>query len=105
MRFLAPLLALVFLLPPGLAAQGGTGVVEGTVATATGATLGSVRVAVLSAADSSVAGAQTTSINGRFRITGLRPGRYRVAASLVGFNPYTGPVVTITAASPTVNAG
>jgi outer membrane receptor protein involved in Fe transport len=105
MRFLAPLLALAFLLPPGLAAQGGAGVVEGTVVSPTGVTLGTVRVAVLSAADSSVAGAQTTGTNGRFRITGLRPGRYRVAATLVGFNPYTGPVVTITAASPTVDAG
>jgi hypothetical protein len=101
------LLLVLLLSPCVLRAQAapGTGVVEGTVVSAGGAPLEGVQVGVRSAADSSVVSAQSTSADGRFRITGLQPGQYRLEATLVGFTPYSGPVLTVTAAAPTVNVG
>jgi hypothetical protein len=80
-------------------------VVEGTIVSISGAPLANVKVGVLSVPDSTVAGTQTTGANGRFRVSGLAAGRYRVAASLVGYTAYVGPRITITASTPRVDAG
>lgn len=104
MRMMTAALALLLSLPLSLAAQGGAGVVQGVVVSSTGAPLAGVRVAALRA-DSSIAGAETSAENGRFSIRGLSAGQYRLAATLVGYAPYSGPALTVSTASSSVDAG
>ncbi|CAN5658254.1 TonB-dependent receptor [soil metagenome] len=81
--------------PPGArmgqgAAQMPSGEVRGSVQDATTLrALGSASVAVYSVRDSSLVTGTMTRNDGGFRIEGLRPGRYYVRASYLGYAPAT----------------
>lgn len=81
------------------------GVVQGTVLSQSGQPLAQAQVAVRTAADSTLAGGAVTGTDGRFRVTGLRPGRYLVEASRVGYTAVVRRDVAVTAAAPTANVG
>jgi outer membrane cobalamin receptor len=88
--------------PPGArmgagAGQMPSGEVRGSVQDAVSLRgLGSASVAVHSARDSVMVTGTLTRADGSFRIEGLRPGRYFVRVSTVGFAPQTAGDITIT---------
>lgn len=103
----------LLLLPASLAAQrpggapagGGAGTLRGTVVSGEGSRpLPSVSIVVRSARDSSVVAGELSGPDGRFRVAGLRPGRYLLEASSLGFAPYRAPVA-VTRAAPAVDLG
>ena len=107
-RTRAVCLLLLALLPVPARAQqppapAGAGVLLGTVVSSeTAQPLASVSVSVRSLADSAVVAGALTGAGGRFRVEGLRPGRYRVEAALLGYTGHRGAPVTVTAAEPRV---
>lgn len=80
---------------PGAAQQQG-GTVRGTVADASGKPMGTAQIAVWSAADSSLVTGAVARPDGTFRIDGLRPGRYYLRVSALGYSTATTAVVAIT---------
>jgi ferric enterobactin receptor len=80
---------------PGAAQQQG-GTVRGTVADASGKPVGTAQIAVWSAADSSLVTGAVARPDGTFRIDGLRPGRYYLKVSALGFSTATTATVAIT---------
>ena len=81
--------------PGAMQQQGGT--VRGSVADAqSGRPLGSAQVAVWSAADSSLVTGAVARPDGSFRIEGLRPGRYYLKVSSLGYGTATTATVAIT---------
>ncbi|MDQ3389409.1 MAG: TonB-dependent receptor, partial [Gemmatimonadota bacterium] len=83
----------------------GPGTVRGVVVAAEGnQPLASARVALRSAADSTIARRGTTDAAGRFQVTNLPVGRYRVTVLLTGFAPLARDV-TLTAVAPVVELG
>lgn len=67
--------------------------------------IGSVSVGVYSAADSSLVTGTLTGAGGRFRIEGVRPGRYYVRVSTIGHEPVVRGGVAITPGTPRVDLG
>jgi ferric enterobactin receptor len=80
---------------PGAAQQQG-GTVRGTVLNPQGQPVNGGQVAVWSAADSTLVTGAVARPDGTFRIDGLRPGRYYLKVSALGFTTATTPVVAIT---------
>lgn len=88
----------------GMAAP--NGVIRGTVVdSATARPLRNVGVAVRSERDSALVAGALTAEDGSFRIEGLRPGRYRVRISIVGFEPRVLGPVTLLPAEPVRDLG
>ncbi|HEU0299831.1 MAG TPA: carboxypeptidase regulatory-like domain-containing protein, partial [Longimicrobium sp.] len=82
---------------PGAMQQQMGGTVRGTVADAqSGQPLGTAQIAVWSAADSTLVTGAVARPDGTFRIEGLRPGRYYLKISSLGFSTFTTPTVAIT---------
>ena len=83
----------------------GNGELRGSVTAAEGnLPLQHAGVAVRSAADSVLVAGAITAENGSFRISGLRPGRYFMRVTLIGFAPQRKDFA-ITPAAPTFDAG
>lgn len=87
---------------PG-AQQGGT--VRGTVLNPDGQPVASAQVAVWSAADSTLVTGAVSRADGTFRIDGLRPGRYYLKVSSLGFSTATTSVVAVTPQAPAADVG
>ena len=89
--------------PAGTAAQGGT-IAGRVVAEATGEALEFATVAVYRLPDSTLATGNLADEEGRFRFEGLRPGRYYLSVSIVGYGARRVPV-ELTASAPTRDVG
>jgi outer membrane receptor protein involved in Fe transport len=90
---------------PG-AGQMQAGEVRGSVQdAATMRPIGSASVAVYSVRDSTLVTGTLTRGDGTFRIEGLRPGRYYVRISYIGYTPETAPNVAIAPDALTANLG
>jgi hypothetical protein len=72
---------------------------------ASGPPLAGVEVVLRTAADSTVAAHALTDSTGRFRMDGLKPGRYLFRASLVGYVPYRRADVEVTESTPNLDLG
>lgn len=79
---------------PGAAQQQG-GTIRGTVLNPEGQPVNGGQVAVWSAADSTLVTGAVARPDGSFRIEGLRPGRYYLRVSALGYSTATTPVVAI----------
>jgi len=91
---------------PAQPPQSGPGEIRGTVVDAVGGTpVGSASVAVWSRADSALVAGAIARPDGSFRIQGLRPGRYYLRVTMLGYGPQTSADLTIAEASPRANAG
>ncbi|HEX6911045.1 MAG TPA: TonB-dependent receptor [Longimicrobium sp.] len=89
---------------PGAGQQQG-GTVRGTVVNPEGQPVASAQVAVWSAADSSLVTGAVARPDGSFRIDGLRPGRYYLRVSSMGFSSATTAVVALSPQSPQADVG
>ncbi|MBX6364198.1 MAG: TonB-dependent receptor [Gemmatimonadetes bacterium] len=67
--------------------------------------LPSASVAVYAERDSALVGGTLTGAGGRFRVPGLRPGRYSVTITYIGYRQRTIPAVMIAAADPRTDLG
>ena len=106
MAFVLVLLVSLLAFPTSTLEAQAAGVVEGSVVSqSSGNPLTGVQVAVRRASDSTVVAGGVTSAAGRFRISGLPPGRYVVEATRVGYESFVRRDVAITAASPTATLG
>jgi len=84
----------------------GPGEIRGAVVDAVGNTpVGSASVAVWSRADSSLVAGAIARPDGSFRVEGLRPGRYYLRVTMLGYAPRTTAEITIAPASPRADAG
>ncbi|HEX2076577.1 MAG TPA: TonB-dependent receptor [Longimicrobium sp.] len=82
---------------PGATQQQMGGTVRGTVADAqSGRPVATAQIAVWNAADSTLVTGAVARPDGSFRIEGLRPGRYYLKISSLGFSTFTTPAVAIT---------
>jgi ferric enterobactin receptor len=97
--------------PPG-ARPGGPGAgqmqgmtIAGRVVNPDGQPLGSAQVAVWSAADSSLVTGATVRPDGAFRVEGLRPGRYFLRVSALGFASVATEMVALSPAAPLADVG
>jgi outer membrane receptor protein involved in Fe transport len=88
---------------PGAPQQGGT--VRGTVLNPEGQPVPSAQVAVWSAVDSTLVTGAVSRPDGSFRIDGLRPGRYYLKVSSLGFSTATTAVVAVSPQSPSADVG
>jgi ferric enterobactin receptor len=92
-------------LPAGAAAQSGL-LLRGQVQSgATNQPLGSASVSVFSAADSTLVTGALTRADGSFRIEGLRPGRYYVRISSIGFQTESRDGLTLAPAQAQLDLG
>jgi ferric enterobactin receptor len=93
--------------PPGPGAPGAQqgGTVRGTVLNPEGQPVGSAQVAVWSAADSTLVTGAVSRPDGSFRVDGLRPGRYYLRVSSLGFTTATTAVVAVSPQAPTADVG
>jgi outer membrane receptor protein involved in Fe transport len=89
--------------PGGAQQQGGT--VRGTVVNPDGQPVASAQVAVWNAADSTLVTGAVARPDGSFRIDGLRPGRYFLRVSSMGFSSATTAVVAISPQAPAADVG
>jgi outer membrane receptor protein involved in Fe transport len=90
---------------PG-AQQGAAGEIRGTVRdAASGAGLAGASIAVRSAADSALITGAVTRPDGTFRVEGLRPGRYYLRVSRLGYTTGTVSSVAITPQAQTADVG
>ncbi|MBI4409149.1 MAG: TonB-dependent receptor [Gemmatimonadetes bacterium] len=81
------------------------GQIRGTVLDAeTGQPLAAAAVSLRSAADSALAAGALAGPDGAFRVDGLRPGKYSVRVSFIGYAPHTAELL-ISPASPRVDLG
>jgi ferric enterobactin receptor len=91
---------------PGVAPPAGAGEIRGIVVDSESNTpLTSAAVALWSAADSALVTGAVTRADGSFRIEGLRPGRYYLRVSTLGYAAWTSAEVTIAEASPRTSVG
>lgn len=67
--------------------------------------LGSATVSVWSVNDASLVTGTLTRPDGSFRVEGIRPGRYRVRVSSVGYASFESEAVALTPGSPTADLG
>ncbi len=82
------------------------GQIEGQVLEGeTGQPIGTATVAVWSLPDSSLVTGAVTDDEGRFLIDRLRPGRYYVVITFVGFRPYSSEALTLSRQAPKVDLG
>ncbi|HLM66132.1 MAG TPA: TonB-dependent receptor, partial [Longimicrobium sp.] len=88
---------------PGAQQQGGT--MRGTVQNPEGQPVASAQVAVWSAADSTLVTGAVSRPDGSFRIDGLRPGRYYLKVSSLGFSTATTSVVAVSPQAPSADVG
>jgi ferric enterobactin receptor len=89
---------------PGAGQQQG-GTVRGTVVNAEGQPVPNAQVAVWSAADSTLVTGAVARPDGSFRIDGLRPGRYFLRVSSMGFSSATTAIVAVSPQSPQADVG
>lgn len=91
---------------PGAAQAQAAGQIRGAVLSgASGQPIANASVAVRSAADSALITGAMTGADGAFRIEGLRPGRYIVRITALGFDPLNRAAVAITPAAPLAQLG
>lgn len=90
-----PILIAMLLAPPALAQTA----LSGSVHDSLGNVLSGVEVLVLSAASSVPAAVEHSDARGRFRISDLVPGSYRIAALKRGYSTFVGDVDTIVQSS------
>jgi ferric enterobactin receptor len=90
--------------PPGGAQQQGATVRGTVVDAASGRPVPSASVGVWSAADSALVTGAVARPDGSYRIEGLRPGRYYLRASALGYNAGTTPLA-VAPGTPQVDAG
>lgn len=83
----------------------GPGRIEGAVADSARQALANVAVEIRSAADSALVTGALTDTNGRFRVEGLRLGRYLLRVSFVGYLSRTSEEIELTAPSPARDLG
>jgi len=88
---------------PGAQQQGGT--VRGTVVNPEGQPVASAQIAVWNAADSTLVTGAVARPDGTFRIDGLRPGRYFLRVSSMGFSSVTTSTVTLSPQAPAADVG
>lgn len=89
-----------------LAAPSGAGSVSGTfVEKPSGAPLAAVEVVLRGTADSAVVAHGSSAEDGRFRLDGVGPGRYRLRASLLGHATFVRDDLVLTAAAPDADLG
>jgi ferric enterobactin receptor len=92
--------------PPRTAPAAADGEVRGVIVDAeSNAPLRTASVAILSRADSSLISGAVTRPDGSFRIEGLRPGRYYLRVSTVGYGPQLSEEITIADANTRANVG
>lgn len=89
---------------PGAGQQQG-GTVRGTVVNPEGQPVPNAQVAVWSAADSTLVTGAVARPDGSFRIDGLRPGRYYLRVSSMGFSSATTAAVAVTPQAPLADVG
>lgn len=98
--------ALIAMVPAAAFAQGEGGVIRGTVVAGdSGRPLVAASVVVRSAADSTAVASELTDASGAFRIAGIRPGRYVVEATFLGYAPFATPAVALASSSDTIDVG
>jgi hypothetical protein len=104
MRLPAALAALVLLALS--APSAGAGSISGAfLESPAGTPLAAVEVTATRGGDSTVVAHAATAADGRFRLSGLASGRYRLRATLVGHEPLTRDGVALTDAAPDVDLG
>jgi ferric enterobactin receptor len=92
--------------PPRTAPAPANGAVHGAVVDAeSSAPLPTASVAILRRTDSSLVSGAVTRPDGTFRIEGLRPGRYYLRVSTLGYEPQLSEEITIADANTRANAG
>lgn len=89
---------LLFLLPVAVIAQTTqtSTSVRGTIRDATGKPLPFASIALLNASDSSLAKGGLSTETGTYELTGIQAGRYRIAASMVGYKTQKSSVFEVT---------
>lgn len=90
---------------PGAPGQAQGGTIAGRVVDADGSPLASAQVAVWSAADSSLVTGASARPDGSFRVEGLRPGRYFLRVSALGYASTATDVLAVSPAAPVADAG
>lgn len=91
---------------PRLETQAPRGTVQGTVVeAATGAPIASATAALWNATDSSLVTGAITQDDGTFAIEGIRPGRYTLRVSFVGFQTQTFSDLAVTPQTPQIDLG
>ena len=92
--------------PPGQPPAAGPGQIRGSVVDAgSNAPVSAASIAVWSRGDSVLVAGALARPDGSFRIEGLRPGRYYLRVSMMGYAVRTSADLTITPAEPAANAG
>ena len=98
--------------PPGarpgagaMAPQQGGGTIRGTVRDASGQPVRAARIAVWSAADSTLVTGGVSDNAGAFRIEGLRPGAYYLRVTMLGYTTGRVERVAVTPAAQTADVG
>lgn len=81
------------------------GIIRGTIQDASGKPLPQARIAVWSAADSTLVTGGVARPDGSFQIEGVRPGRYYLRISLIGYTTGTVRDVAIAPATPRADVG
>ena len=95
--------------PPTPAAPGtmpaARGVIRGSVVGEGGQPIAAASVTVRGARDSVLVTGVLTGPDGRFRVSGLAPGRYVVRVAQLGYRPRSAPPVTLSATAATADLG
>jgi hypothetical protein len=86
-------------------AQAAPGRISGQVQSSEGQLLANVGITLRAAADSVLVSGALTDAGGRFRLEGLRPGRYLLRVSVLGYKPRSSEAIEVTPASPQVDLG
>lgn len=99
-------LIFVLILTVKIAIAQETGTIEGIVKdSSNNSALGSASVSVVNVSDSKIAGGADTEENGRFIVTDIPFGNYRVEVTLIGYKTLVIPGITLSANSKNVKLG